>query len=165
MNLKNISKSWYFLFGVIVVYLIFFFLKQEIFFSSLSSFWKIFTKIIPTFVLVFILMAITNYFITPQFILRHLKEKKIRKWFFVILGGVLSTGPIYMWYPLLADLKEKGFAYGLIACFLYNRAIKIPLIPIMLIYFSWQYVLILGGTMIGVSIIQGVILNKIMEVK
>jgi len=64
-----------------------------------------------------------------------LREKGIKKWIFVIIGGVLSTGAIYMWYPFLADLKDKGLNYGLISCFLYNRAIKIPLLPLMVFYF------------------------------
>jgi uncharacterized membrane protein YraQ (UPF0718 family) len=110
-------------------------------------------------------MSISNYFITPDFVIKHLKEKGIKKWFFVIIGGILSSGPIYMWYPLLADLRNKGLNYGLIACFLYNRAIKIPLIPLAIVYFSWQYIIILLVVMVFASIIQGVLLNKLMEVK
>ena len=70
-----------------------------------------------------------------------------------------------MWYPLLADLRNKGLNYGLIACFLYNRAIKIPLIPLAIVYFSWQYIVILLVVMVFASIIQGVFLNRLMEVK
>jgi len=76
---------------------------------------------------------------------------------------VLSTGPIYMWYPLLADLKNKGLSYGLIACFLYNRGIKITLLPIAIFYFGWKYVLVLSLAMIFVSIIQGILLNKLIK--
>jgi len=110
-------------------------------------------------------MTLSNYFITPKVIMKHLKEKGLKKWFFVIVGGILSSGPIYMWYPLLADLRSKGLSYGLIACFLYNRAIKIPLIPLAIIYFSWQYILILTFVMVAVSVIQGIIINRSMEVK
>lgn len=97
--------------------------------------------------------------------MKHLKDKGMKKWFFVIIGGILSSGPIYMWYPLLADLRNKGLNYGLIACFLYNRSIKIPLIPLAIIYFSWKYIIILLLVMILASIIQGIIINKLMEVK
>ena len=121
-------------------------------------------KIIPIFILVFVLMSLSNYFITPKFVMRHLGEKGFKRWFYVIAGGILSTGPIYMWYPLLADLREKGLSYGLIACFLYNRAIKIPLLPLAILYFSWQYILVLCFVMIFMSVVQGVVLNKLMEV-
>jgi len=84
---------------------------------------------------------------------------------FVIIGGMLSTGPIYMWYPLLADLRNRGLNYGLIACFLYNRAIKIPLLPIAIFYFGWKYIIILSFVMIFISIIQGILINKLLNVE
>lgn len=164
-RLKQISGSWYFLISILIIYLILFLIKPNLFFSSISFFYDILLKIIPVFILVFVLMSLTNYFISPKFIMKHLGEKGIKKWFFIIIGGILSTGPIYMWYPLLADLKEKGLNYGLIACFLYNRAIKIPLLPIAIFYFSWQYLLILSFIMIFMSVIQGIFINKLMEVK
>ncbi|MCD6229855.1 MAG: hypothetical protein J7K00_03570 [Candidatus Diapherotrites archaeon] len=162
---KQISGAGYFLIGILIVYLILFFIRQDLFFSSINFFYNIILKIIPVFILVFILMTITNYFITPKFVIKHLKEKGIKKWVFVIIGGVLSTGPIYMWYPFLADLKNKGLNYGLIACFLYNRAIKISLLPLAIIYFTWQYILVLSFVMIFISIIQGIIINKLMDNK
>jgi len=169
MNLKNklkkLSGSWYFLGVVIIVYFLLSIFNQKIYFDSLNFFTQIIYKIIPIFILVFILMTFTNYFITPKFIMKHLKDKGMKKWFFVIIGGILSSGPIYMWYPLLADLRNKGLNYGLIACFLYNRSIKIPLIPLAIIYFSWKYIIILLLVMILASIIQGIIINKLMEVK
>jgi len=164
-RLKQISGSWYFLIGMLIVYLIVFFIKQDLFSLSIIFFYNILLKIIPVFILVFLLMSLTNYFITPKFVMKHLGRKGIKKWFFIIVGGILSTGPIYMWYPLLADLKNKGLSYGLIACFLYNRAIKIPLLPIAIFYFGWQYILVLSMIMIFVSVLQGMLINKLMEVK
>jgi hypothetical protein len=48
-------------------------------------------------------------------------------------------GPIYAWYPLLKELREKGAANSLIAIFLGNRAVKPFLLPIMISYFGWVY--------------------------
>ena len=164
-KLKQLSGSWYFLLSIIVIYLLFSIFNQEIYLKSLGFFSQIIYKIIPIFVLVFVLMSLSNYFITPKFIVKHLKEKGLKKWFFVIIGGILSSGPIYMWYPLLADLKHKGLSYGLIACFLYNRAIKIPLLPLAIVYFSWRYIFILTIVMIFMSVIQGILINNLMGVK
>jgi uncharacterized membrane protein YraQ (UPF0718 family) len=164
-QLKQISGSWYFLIGMLIIYLIVFFIKQDLFSLSISFFYNILLKVIPVFILVFLLMCLTNYVITPKFVMKHLGGKGIKKWFFIIIGGILSTGPIYMWYPLLADLKNKGLSYGLIACFLYNRAIKIPLLPIAILYFGWQYILVLSIIMIFISVFQGIFINKLMEVK
>ena len=164
-KLKQLPGSWYFLGAIVLVYLLLSIFNQEIYLKSLIFFNQIIYKVIPIFILVFILMTLSNYFITPKFVIKHLRDKGMKKWFFVIIGGVLSSGPIYMWYPLLADLKNKGLSHGLIACFLYNRAIKIPLLPLAIIYFSWQYIFILTIVMIFISIIQGILINKLMEVK
>ena len=47
-----------------------------------------------------------------------------------------------MWYPFLADLKDKGIKNPLIVTFLYNRAVKLPLIPVMIYYFGLKFVII-----------------------
>jgi uncharacterized membrane protein YraQ (UPF0718 family) len=164
-NLKNISGSWYFLCVVIAAYLILPAISPELFLSSAKFFHKIILKIIPVFLLVFALMAFVNYFITPKKIIKHFEKKGFKKWIYVIISGILSTGPIYLWYPLLADLKKKGLSYGLIACFLYNRAIKLPLIPLAVLYFGWAYIIILSSVMILISIIQGLLINKLMKAK
>ena len=164
-KLKQISGSWYFLIVMLILYLIIFFIKRNLFFLSMIFFYNILLKVIPIFILVFVLMSLTNYFVTPKFVMKHLGEKGVKKWLLIIIGGILSTGPIYMWYPLLANLKNKGLSYGLISCFLYNRSIKIHLLPIAIFYFSWKYILILSIVMVFASIFQGIIINKLMEIK
>jgi len=77
----------------------------------------------------------------------------------IALFGILSHGPIYVWYPLLKDLKEHGMRTGLVTVFLYNRAIKIPLLPIMIFYFGISFVIILSIYMIIASIFQGKIIE------
>jgi uncharacterized membrane protein YraQ (UPF0718 family) len=162
-NFKKIKSSYLILSILILIYFILACLTPIVFHAALVALYKILIKIIPAFIAVFILMAITNYFITPQFINRHLGKRGVKRWFFVIIGGILSSGPIYMWYPFLAELKKKGLSYGLIACFLYNRAIKIPLLPIAALYFSWQYIIILTLVMIFFSIIQAFIIDHLLE--
>jgi len=58
-------------------------------------------------------------------------------------AGIISIGPIYAWYPLLKELREKGVGDPLIAIFLGNGAVKPFLLPMMIAYFGWTYVLIL----------------------
>ncbi|MBA2862987.1 hypothetical protein [Methanococcus maripaludis] len=169
MSLKNklssIPGSWYFLISVILIYIIVFIVSRELFFSSIHFSYDIILKIIPILILVFILLALSDYFITPKIVTKYLQNKGIKKWIFVIIGGILSSGPIYMWYPLLADLKYKGMTDGLIACFLYNRALKIPLLPIAILYFGWKYMIVLSLVMILMSVIQGIIIDKLMGEK
>jgi len=159
---RQINVSWYFLIAVILVYIILAFINFSLFSSSLKFFFNLIIKIVPIFILILILMVITNYFITPKLITRYFKAPGIKKWLFVVIAGILSTGPIYMWYPLLAELKEKGINYGFIATFLYSRAIKIWLLPVIIFYFSLKYVIILTIVMIVFSTIQGITINKIL---
>jgi uncharacterized membrane protein YraQ (UPF0718 family) len=70
-------------------------------------------------------------------------------------------GSIYLWYPLLKELSEKGMKKGLIATFLYNRAVKIPLLPLMVYYFGWLFTLFLTLYMIIFSVFLGIIMDRI----
>ena len=51
-------------------------------------------------------------------------------------AGVVSLGPMYLWYHMLGELKEKGVRTPLLAAFLYSRAVKIPMLPVMAHYFG-----------------------------
>lgn len=163
-NKKQQSKTpWYILLVLILFYALLFILKPETFTASFTFFSDLIIKVIPIFILVFILMALTNYYITPEFIIKHLNDRGIKKWLYMIIGGMLSSGPIYMWFPLLEELKDKGMNYGLMSCFLYNRSIKLPVLPLAIIYFNWQYIIILTIVMVIISVVQGKVINKIMS--
>ena len=163
LQLKKISGAWFFFILIVTLYLFLFFVNPSLCISSLIFFRQILIKIIPIFLLVWFLMVIANYFITPKFVFKYFDKKSANKWFFAIIGGILSEGPIYIWYPLLADLKKKGLDYGFVACFLYNRAIKLPILPAAIYYFGWKYILILAIIMVMASISQGIIINKIIK--
>jgi len=125
---------------------------------------SILTKIIPILFLVFVLTVIVNWLISPQKLVKYLgKEAGVKGWLIAVIGGILSTGPIYAWYPLLNDMQKQGVKNSFIAAFLYNRAIKIPLLPLLIFYFGLVYTIILTVVMMIVSIFQGMIVEKIVE--
>jgi len=158
---KNLA-SWLFLLVVGGVYLLVGITMPLVFFQGLTVFVQVFSRIVPVLVFVFVLMILTDYFIKPKALAKKMQKSESKKWLFAVAGGILSTGAAYLWYPLLSELKEKGLSYGHIACFLYNRAVKIPLIPMAVFYFGWKYMLILTVVMVFVSFIQGVIIEKVM---
>lgn len=161
MNKKSIDKGILFLVAVIILYGIVFFISPSLFSSSLEFFKNIFKQIYWVFILVFFLMAFFNYFFNRDRVIKYLgKGSGIKAWFFSVVFGIVSMGPIYAWYPLLNDLKEKGMRPGLIACFLYNRGIKLPLLPLMVVYFGLKYVFIVVFLMIVVSVVYSLILEK-----
>jgi len=152
----------YFLLSVIILYAIIGIFKTESLLPSLMFSFLIFKNVIPVLVLIFALMSAVNYYVSPESISKHIgKSSGYKKWVFAILGGIISTGPIYMWYPILKELKKQGVGYGFIATFIYNRAIKLPLLPIMLLYFSVKFIAVLTMVMIIASLIIGFIFEKI----
>ncbi|MBW2540150.1 MAG: hypothetical protein JRE27_11165 [Deltaproteobacteria bacterium] len=72
---------------------------------------------------------------------------------------MLVSGPPYVLYPLLGELKKRGMTNSLLAVFLYNRNVKIPFIPAMIYYFGLKFTIILSVYIIIFSIMNG----KIME--
>jgi uncharacterized membrane protein YraQ (UPF0718 family) len=164
-QIKKISFSWATLTLVVIAYIILLVFNRQLFFVSLGHFYNIFIKVLPFFILTLILLVIANYFITAKYLLRHLRGSKLKKWLFVVLGGIISAGPVYMWYPLLADLEKKGLSQGQVACFLYAKAIKLPLLPLLIFYFGWKYFLVISLLMIIFSIIQGILINKLLKPK
>ena len=130
--------------------------------GTLTMFFRILWSILPVLFLVFGIMFISNLLFEPKAISRYLgKGSGIRGWLLATAGGILSTGPIYMWYPLLSDLKSSGMKKSLIAAFLYNRAVKIPMLPVMMYYFGWEFTIILTIYMIIFSVINGIVVEKI----
>jgi len=128
--------------------------------NALSTLVWLIVRISPLLLLVFGVMFLTNVFFESKGVGRFLgKGSGLRGWLVAIVGGIVSSGPIYMWYPLLSDLKEKGMKDSLIAAFLYNRAIKIPLLPMMVYYFGWPFALILSIYMTVFSVVNGILVQ------
>ena len=162
-------KEFFFDFGLLILMLlIYFFLfvfNEKLFFSSLDFFLNIVLNLIPVFVLVFVLMVLVNFFVSKKAVSDYVTSSGKKKWLFAVFAGILSMGPVYMWYPFLQDLRKKGIDSGLIAVFLYNRAIKLPLIPLAVFYFGLKFVVILAFVMIVFSLIQGILINKLIGIK
>jgi len=124
---------------------------------------KILANIAPILVVVILLMAFTSYLLSPGRAARYLSGKSgWRGWLLAIIGGIISTGPIYVWYPMLGRLREQGVRPGLLAAFLYNRAVKIPLIPLMMYYFGLPFVLTLTILTILASLLEGVAIELLL---
>jgi uncharacterized membrane protein YraQ (UPF0718 family) len=116
--------------------------------------------------LVFILMLVTNLFLKPAQIVKFLgRGAGIKGIILSATAGIISVGPIYAWYPLLKDLREKGAANSFLAIFLGNRAVKPFLLPIMISYFGWIYVLVLTLFTVLGSIVVGYLVGALVKVE
>lgn len=128
--------------------------------SALSALQKssaILTKLLPIFVLVILFMALLNFFVKPRQIAKHLgRDSGIRGWIWALASGVVSHGPMYAWYPLLKDLRSHGMRDALIVVFFASRAIKVPLLPVMIDYFGLVFTLLLSLFILLGALFQGV---------
>lgn len=118
---------------------------------ALESSGKVLRNIALPLGIVFGIMLVLNLFVKPAQITKFIGRRAGTKGIMLSAGaGIISAGPIYVWYPLLKELREKGAGASPIAVFLYSRSVKPFLLPIMIAYFGWQYVVILTGlTVLG----------------
>lgn len=165
MNTTEKSRTgWYFLGIVLALYAATAIYSTTIFMRSIAYFWSIIQKILPVLALVFALLAATNLWVKPKSIVKHMgKDAGLKGWVWAVLGGIISTGPIYIWYPFLNEMQKHGARDKYITAFLYNRAIKPALLPLFIYYFGIAYTTTLLFLMIIASIIQGISVEKIME--
>lgn len=155
---KSSKLSYYFLLAVIIIYITAALIAPEIAASALRIFSNIFIQIAPVLVIVFFLLFLTDLLIKPEKVMKYLgKESGIIGWPVAIAGGIISSGPIYVWFPFLADLRKKGMRTALAATFLYNRAVKVPLLPLMIYYFGIAFTAVLTVYMIVFSIVIGIL--------
>jgi uncharacterized membrane protein YraQ (UPF0718 family) len=108
--------------------------------------------------LVFVVMFVLNLLVRPAQIAGLFgKGAGMKGMLLSIAAGIISMGPIFAWYPLMKKLREEGVGQGPIAVFLYNRAVKPFLLPVMIASFGWAYVVIvtmltiLGSIALGYS--------------
>ena len=162
---KNMGK-WYFLIIVVLAYLsIYFFLPNKM--GLILNFYvKLILRILPIFLLVYIIMVLTNYFINNKMLQKHMSERVgIKNWAISIIMGILSIGPVYMWYPLMKDLQNKGIKNRFLVAFLYNRGIKFQWLPLLIQAFGWAFSLTLLIVMAIFSVPQGIITEKLIGTK
>ena len=152
----------YFLGPVIFLYLLLFLFESEKIQRSFIATGNLLVKIVPVLIVVIFFMGIMNYFVSPQKVSKYVgKGSGIKGWFLAITTGILSHGPVYVWFPLLKELRSQGMRNGLIAAFLYNRSVKIPLLPVMIYYFGITFVITLLTYMVIASVIEGQIIEML----
>jgi uncharacterized membrane protein YraQ (UPF0718 family) len=117
---------------------------------------------LPVLVLVFVLMVVFDLLLNPRRVARQLgRPGGARGWLIALAAGVLSAGPIYAWYPLLAELRAKGMRASTAAVFLYARAIKPPLLPLLFHYFGTAYSVVLSLYLAVFALLGGLVMERL----
>ncbi len=131
--------------GVMILYAFSFIQYKKITIISLIELMKVLRSLFIPLIIVFIFLLILE---TPKG--KKMLKKAITSKYSAILfifAGVLSVGSIYVIYPILYELKKKGVSYAHISAFLYARAIKLPLLPLLAYYFSLTYAIVFTLTL------------------
>ena len=157
----KIGGNWIFLISILFLYLLTLIFNKDLFIKSILYTKDVLIEVTPVLIIVFSLTFLANIWLTNKKA-NKLLTKKIGplQYITAVILGILSSGPIYMWYPLLSELKEKGLKNSLIAIFLYNRAVKIPLMAMIVYYFGLPFLLVTTFLMIIFSLINGYFVAK-----
>jgi len=164
MKKIRIKTSYKFLLVMGAVYLLLAVFNFGYFKIALSSFFSMLERIVPVMFLVFGVMVLVNLFFTEKRMRKHLGEGSgVKGWLYVIFTGIIISGPPYVLYPLLGELKEKGMKDSLLAVFLFNRNVKIPFIPVMIFYFGWGFAVVLSLYIVLFSVLNGLLVGALVK--
>jgi len=149
---------------VLVIYGMLFTIDPNKSLMALKASGNILLAIVLPLAFVFVIMLVLNLFVKPAQIVRLFgKGVRIKGIVLSVVAGIISMGPIYAWYPLLKNLKEKGTGNCPIAIFLYSRAVKPFFLPVMIAYFGWAYVGILTVLTVFAAIAIGYFISVLMK--
>jgi uncharacterized membrane protein YraQ (UPF0718 family) len=161
---KKLTGGMKLLFIVLALYFIVGIFNLQLAKEAAFSFFYMLLKIIPILFIVFIVMIGADIYFTKEKTGRFVgNESGIKGWIYAIISGILISGPPYILYPLLGNLKKRGMKNSLLAALLYNRNIKIPFIPVMIYYFSLKFTIVISVYIIIFSIFNGILVSVIVE--
>ncbi len=132
---------------------------------SMKTSLRVLSQISIPILIAFMFKFLINLYVSPVKMQKLLaKGAGVRGIIFSSLAGVLSMGPIFAWYPLLKDFREKGVPDLYLANFLTSRAVKPFLLPVMVYYFGWMFSIILNVLILIFSPVVGVLTGLISDV-
>jgi uncharacterized membrane protein YraQ (UPF0718 family) len=159
---KTGHGRWWFLAIVAALYVVSAALAPDLALRALAHTWQALRRMLPVLALVFVLMVVFDLTLSPRRVARHLgRPGGVRGWLVALAAGILSAGPIYPWYPLLAELRGKGMRASTAAVFLYARAIKLPLLPLLFHYFGTAYSVVLSLYLAAFALLSGLVMERV----
>ncbi len=157
-------KGIKFLIVVFILYIVLLLADTPHALLSLQKGGSILLSLLPLFLLIITLTALINYFLKPKQIIKHFgKDSGAKGVFYALLGGILSHGPMYAWFGMLQDMRSQGLKDGLIAVFMYARAVKLPLLPFMVDLFGLLFTIIMTLYILIAAVLQGKVIDAVMK--
>ncbi len=155
-------KGMKFLIIVLVLYSVLLLSDTTSALPALQKSGSILLSLIPLFLLIIALTALINYFLKPKQIIKNFgKDSGAKGVLYAIIGGIISHGPMYAWYGMLQDMRSHGLKDGLIATFMYARAVKLPLLPFMVDLFGLLFTIIMTLYILIAAVLQGKVIDTL----
>ncbi len=162
-EIKRSRGGWWFLAFVLFVYIVSIFFDASRTWAAVLKSLILLLKISPILVMVLFFMAVINFFLRPQKLKKLLgKESGAKGWLIALTAGIISHGSVYLWYPLLKELQQHGMRTGLIASFIYSRAIKLPLLPLLIYYFGLKFMIFLTVYILAAAYVEGRLMERVL---
>ena len=135
--------------------------------AVISASWAYFKEMMAILPAIMILMGLFVVWVSKEIVIRHLGERSgIKGMLISFVLGALPTGPMYVAFPLVFGLKQKGASISNIVIFLSAWAcIKLPQKMVELQFLGWKFMaarLIL--TIIFVTI-MGIIIERVTKLE
>ncbi|MEA1926129.1 MAG: permease [Patescibacteria group bacterium] len=157
---QKIGGGTKFLMAVLILYAVMALSNFQFASEAFLSFLRMLVRITPILIVVFFIIAGVNFYFTPQKVKKYLGHGSgFKGWLYAVISGILVSGPPYILFPLLGELKERGMKNSLLAVFLYNRNVKIPFLPVMVFYFGLSFTVAVSVFIIFFSILNGLLLG------
>jgi len=165
MDLARQDRSrggWWFLVAVLALYGLVGLIQPSVLDQAWGNFTHTLVQLLPMLGVVFVLLLLVARLFDRKRVMRLLGETSgLRGWLTALLGGIAAAGPVYLWYGIAAELRAKGMRDGLLVTFLYSRAVKLPLLPLLVHYFGLAYTLTLTVYIILFALIAGLLAERI----
>ncbi|MEF8787439.1 MAG: permease [Planctomycetota bacterium] len=147
---------------MVVVYGILALLAPGSAWAALVASGRVLLQIAPALVVAFGVIVVLNMLVRPVHIRRFLgRGTKAKAFLLSSVAGILSMGPIYAWYPLLKELRNKGVSDSHLANFLGCRSVKIPLMPLMAAYFGLTFTVVVSIAVIVGAFVTGLVVAAV----
>ncbi len=160
---KILDRIWFnrfFLLCVLILYFVFFIFAPDWWIRTLQKFLVALKWIIPVLFFVYFFIFFFNLIVNNTKIKEKLKiSSNFFKYIISVFGWIISTGPVYLWFPFLKQLKEYWLNNWHITSFIYARAIKIPMFPLMIWYFWLFYTIVFNSFLLISAFLIGPLLN------
>ncbi|MBT3356456.1 permease [bacterium] len=163
---QEIPAGWKFLITVVLLYLFVAVFDFDFARIAFLQFAETFFKVVKILLFVFGFMFIVNLFVKTETIQKHLgKDSGAKGWFYAIAGSIFVSGPPYVLFPFLGELKKQGVKDSLLVAFLNNRNVNPTFLPVMIFYFGTAFSVIVSIYVLLFSFINGWIMGKLLDGK